>query len=149
MLDFFKRLPPWHATLWLVAASTVLRLAAGASIGLGTDEAHYALYGLHLDWSYYDHPSMIGWLQALALQFADSNLALRVIPILLFSAASLVLYRLALTLFPQESPWLGFTSVALLQSAVMFQLIGISMLPDTPLLLLGLLALLAAAASRD
>lgn len=143
MRQFLSRLTPWQATLWLVAISALLRLAAGASIGLSTDEAHYALYGLHLDWSYYDHPSMIGWLQALALQFSDSHLALRVIPILLFSAASLVLYRLALTLFPQESPWLGFTSVALLQSALMFQLIGMSMLPDSPLLLLGLLALLA------
>ncbi len=143
MMAFFKRLTPWQAALWLVAASTLLRLLASASVGLSTDEAHYALYGLHLDWSYFDHPSMIGWLQAIALQFGSSDLAMRVIPVLLFSAASLVLYRLALTLFPHESPWLGFVSVALLQSAVMFQLIGMAMLPDSPLLLLGLLALLA------
>lgn len=143
MLEFFKRLTPWQASLLLVAASTLLRLAAGASIGLSTDEAHYALYGLHLDWSYFDHPSMVGWLQALALQFSSSSLALRLIPVLLFSGASLVLYRLTLTLFPHESPWLGFTSVALLQSGLMFQLIGLSMLPDSPLLLLGLLSLLA------
>lgn len=143
MVEFLKRLTPWHATLWLVAASTLLRLTAAASIGLSTDEAHYALYGLHLDWSYFDHPSMVGWLQAIALQFSDSTLALRVIPIMLFSGASLVLYRLTLTLFPYESPWLGLTSVVLLQSALMFQLIGLAMLPDNPLLLLGLLAVLA------
>ncbi len=143
MIALCKRLSPWQAVLLLVAASTLLRLVAAAAVGLSTDEAHYALYGLHLDWSYFDHPSMVGWLQAIALQFSSSDLAMRVIPVLLFSAASLVLYRLTLTLFPQESPWLGFISVLLLQSAVMFQLIGMSMLPDSPLLLLGLLALLA------
>src|SRR5512146_1358119 len=143
MPAFLKRLTPWQATLWLVAGSTVLRLLAAASVGLSTDEAHYALYGLHLDWSYFDHPSMIGWLQALALQLGSSDLMMRLIPVLLFSAANLVLHRLTLTLFPHESPWLGTTAVALLQSGLMFQLIGMSMLPDTPLLLLGLLALLA------
>lgn len=142
-VDFFKRLAPWQATLWLVSATTLLRLLASACVGLSTDEAHYALYGLHLDWSYFDHPSMIGWLQAIALQFGSSDLAMRIIPVLLFSSASLVLYRLTLTLFPNESPWTGFVSVLLMQSAVMFQLIGMSMLPDSPLLLLGLLALLA------
>ena len=138
-----QRLTPWQATLWLVAAATFLRVVLGASVGLSTDEAHYALYGYHLDWSYFDHPSMIGWLQALALQFGSSDLAMRSIPILLFAATSLLLYRVTLTLFPHESRWLGLVAVALLQSGLMFQLIGMSMLPDTPLLLLGLLTLLA------
>jgi 4-amino-4-deoxy-L-arabinose transferase-like glycosyltransferase len=143
MPDFFKRLTPWQASLLLIIASSLLRLATANSIGLGVDEAHYALYGLHLDSSYFDHPPLIGWLQALALQFSDTNLALRVVPILLFAAASMTLHRVTLTLFPKETPWLGFLSVALLQSGLMFQLIGLSMLPDGPLLLLGLLALLA------
>jgi 4-amino-4-deoxy-L-arabinose transferase-like glycosyltransferase len=141
MLDLFKRLSPIQATLLLIAASTVLRLLAAGSMGLSVDEAHYALYGLRLDWSYFDHPPMIGWLQAIALQFSDSDLAMRVLPMLLFAGTSWVLYRLTLTLFPRETPWLGFISVALLQSGVIFQLIGMAMLPDTPLLLLGLLLL--------
>jgi 4-amino-4-deoxy-L-arabinose transferase-like glycosyltransferase len=64
-------------------------------------------------------------------------------PILLFSAASLALYKVSVTLFPNETPWLGFVSVAILQSGVMLQLIGLAMLPDGPLLLLGLLVILA------
>ncbi|KAF0204860.1 MAG: hypothetical protein FD173_1511 [Gallionellaceae bacterium] len=138
MLNFFKRLTPLQATLLLIAASMLLRLFSSNAVGLSVDEAHYALYGLHMDWSYFDHPPMIGWLQAAALQFGDSNLAMRVVPMLLFACTSWVLYRVTLTLFPHETPWMGFTSVALLNSGVMFQLIGMSMLPDTPLLLLGL-----------
>lgn len=141
MPDFIKRLSPLQATLQLIAAGVLLRLVLANSIGLSVDEAHYALYGLHLDWSYFDHPPMIGWLQAVALMFGTSDLALRVIPVLLFAASGWVLYRVTLALFPHESPWLGFTSVALLHSGVMFQLIGLAMLPDTPLLLLGLLLL--------
>jgi hypothetical protein len=121
----------------------MIRLLVGAAAGLSVDEAHYALYGLHPDWSYFDHPPLIGWLQALVLPFSESTLALRLIPILLFAMTGIVLYRLTLTLFPNESPWLGFISVALLQFSLMFQLIGTAMLPDTPLLLLGLLVLLA------
>lgn len=141
MLDFFKRLTPLQASLLLIAAFTLLRLVAAGNAGLSVDEAHYALYGFHLDWSYFDHPPMIGWLQAIALQFSTSDLAMRVLPILLFAATSWVMYRVTLTLFPNETPWLGLVSVALLQSGVMFQLIGMAMLPDTPLLLLGLLLL--------
>ncbi len=141
MHDFFKRLTPLQATLLLIAACTLLRLVAARNAGLSVDEAHYALYGFHFDWSYFDHPPMIGWLQAIALQFSSSDLAMRVLPILMFAATSWVMYRVTRTLFPKETPWLGFVSVALLQSGLMFQLIGIAMLPDTPLLLLGLLLL--------
>jgi hypothetical protein len=143
MIESLKRLTPWQATFLLVVLGSILRLVASINIGLGTDEAHYALYGLHLDSSYYDHPPMIGWLQAIVLQFSDSDLAMRIMPTLLFAATALVLHRVTVTLFSSETPWLGFISVALLQSGVMFQLIGLSMLPDGPLLLLGLLALLA------
>ena len=143
MKNYFKQLTPFQATVWLVFASTLMRLVAANSTELTTDEAHYALYGVFLDWSYFDHPSMIGWLQAFMLQFSSTELAMRIMPILLFSSASLVLYRVCVSLFPKESAWLGFVSVALMQSAVMLQLIGLAMLPDGPLLLLGLLAVLA------
>ncbi|MBI5429075.1 MAG: glycosyltransferase family 39 protein [Nitrosomonadales bacterium] len=143
MADFFRRLTPWQASLLLVVLASMLRLVASTHVGLGTDEAHYALYGLHLDSSYYDHPPLIGWLQALVLLVSDSDLALRIMPTLLFAATALALHRVTITLFPHETPWLGFISVVLLQSGVMFQLIGLSMLPDDPLLLLGLLTLLA------
>lgn len=125
----------------LIIASTLLRAWVASRSGLSVDEAHYALYGVHLDWSYFDHPPLIGWLQALVLPFGDSNLAMRMLPMVLFAATALVLYRVTQVLFPHATSWLGFTSVALLHSGLMFQLIGMSMLPDTPLLLLGLLVL--------
>jgi len=87
----------------LIAGVTLLHLLVAPGIGLSVDEAHYALYGLHLDWSYFDHPPMVGWLQAVILPFAQSDFALRLIPIALSAAASVVLYQLALELFPDQS----------------------------------------------
>ena len=143
MRKAISQLTPLQATLWLIFASSLLRLFVAGSAGLCVDEAHYALYGLHLDWSYFDHPPMVGWLQALILQFGESDRALRVSAILLFAASSLVLFRLCDVLFPQDSPWLGFISVALMHSAAMLQLIGLALIPEAPLLLFALLSVLA------
>lgn len=142
MKTFFNRLSPFQATALLILASVLMRFVAAHATELTTDEAHYALYGLNLDWSYFDHPPMVGWLQAVVLQFSDSELALRLVPILLFVAASFALYKVCSLFFPDETPWLGFISVALMHSAVMLQLIGLAMLPDGPLLLIGLLVIL-------
>lgn len=133
---------PHRWALALILASTLLHLLVAGRFGLGTDEAHYALYGYYLDWSYFDHPPLIGWLQAVALKlFGDSEFALRLVPILLFAAASWLLLSLVEEIFPRESPWLGLLTVTLVQLGVMFHLIALSMLPDGPLLLFGLLSI--------
>lgn len=50
---------------WLVIILfSVLRFWLGLQITLGSDEAHYALYGMNLDWSYFDHPPLVGWVNA-------------------------------------------------------------------------------------
>ena len=51
---------------WVVALA-LIRVLIGLRYGLGVDEAHYALYGIHLDWSYFDHPPLVGWVQAFFL----------------------------------------------------------------------------------
>lgn len=138
-----RALGPWRATLLLTLAVTLLHLLAAGRVPLSTDEAHYALYALHLDWSYFDHPPLAGWLQALVLPFAQSEFALRLWPIGLSAATALVLFRFARRLFPGDSEWLAFWSVALYQSGLLFQILGMALLPETPLLLFALLGMLA------
>lgn len=130
----------FRATLILLLASTLLHLLVAGRIALSVDEAHYALYGLKLDWSYFDHPPMVGWLQATVLPFSQAEWALRVWPALLMALSGLLLYRLGRELFPRETPWLGFVAVLILQSAVIVQLLGIALVPEVPLLLFGLAA---------
>ena len=65
----------------LVVLSTLLHLLVAGRFELSGDEAHYALYAYHLDWSYFDHPPLVGWLLAIVLPFSDSEFALRLWPI--------------------------------------------------------------------
>jgi 4-amino-4-deoxy-L-arabinose transferase-like glycosyltransferase len=131
---------PWRSTLWLVAGVSLLHLLVIGVPELTNDEAQYALYGYHLDWSYFDHPPLVGWLNALVLTVSDSEFALRLWPVLLSALSALLLYGLSRELFPDEPAWLGFVCVAVFQSGVMFQLLGMAMLPDTPLLPISLAA---------
>lgn len=132
-----------RATLFLLLATTLLHLLVAGRIALSVDEAHYALYGLKPDWSYFDHPPMVGWLQALVLPFSSSEFALRLWPALLMALGGGLLYRLTRELFAEESPWLAFGAVLVLQSALIVQLLGIALVPEAPLLVFGLAATLS------
>ena len=144
-----RALGPWRATLLLTLAVALLHLLAAGRVSLSTDEAHYALYGLHLDWSYFDHPPLVGWLQALVLPFSPSEFALRLWPIALSAATALALYFFAQRLFPNTHPWLGFWSVLFYESGLLFQLLGLALVPETLLLLFALLAMLSLLRALD
>ncbi len=101
---------------------------------LTNDEAQYALYGYYLDWSYFDHPPLVGWLNAFILQFSDSEFALRIWPLLLAALTSFLLYGFSRDLFPDESQWLGVITILLYQASLISQVFGLAMLPDTPLI---------------
>jgi 4-amino-4-deoxy-L-arabinose transferase-like glycosyltransferase len=132
-----------RATLILLLTTTLLHLLVGGRIALSVDEAHYALYGLMLDWSYFDHPPMVGWLQAAVLPLSREEWALRLWPALLTALGGGLLYRLTRELFAGQSPWLAFVAVLILQSAVIVQLLGIALVPEVPLLVFGLAAALS------
>jgi 4-amino-4-deoxy-L-arabinose transferase-like glycosyltransferase len=100
------------------------------------DEAHYALYGSFLDWSYFDHPPMVGWLQSIALLFSESEFSLRVIPIILSGLSLYVLFHLAKKDFGESTALL---TILLFISAPILQILPFGMIPETPLILAGLL----------
>ena len=75
---------------WLIAVFTLIRLIVAPSFGLGVDEAHYVLYGYHLDYSYVDHPPLVGWVQAAMLYlFNDGILTARIPAIALMAIIKL------------------------------------------------------------
>lgn len=133
----------FRATLLLLLASTLLHLLVAGRIALSVDEAHYALYGLRLDWSYFDHPPMVGWLQMLVSSLSKSEWSLRLWPALLMVLSGTLLYYLSRVIYPKESPWQAFVAVLILQSAIIVQLLGIALVPDVPLLFFGLAAALS------
>ena len=131
----------WIA-LALVLLMLVLNLLVIDRFDLGVDEAHYALYGKHPDWSYFDHPPLVGWLQAIALTLSEDAWALRLWAVVLSLLSSLLLYRLVQQLYPDASPLLAPLSVILLQSAVLFQMLALTLMPDSILLPAGLMVAL-------
>ncbi|WP_168188946.1 glycosyltransferase family 39 protein [Thiomicrorhabdus sediminis] len=139
---------PQKASVALVAFMTLIHLIMAFHVELGGDEAHYALYGLMPDWSYFDHPPLIGWLQMLPMALLPFDWAARLVPITLYALLNYLLYRVTIELFGDQSAadnnagWLGFFSLVLLNSSLILSLMGMAMLPDNPLMVIVLALLL-------
>ena len=132
---------PRNAAIFMVVFFSVLHLLTMGQAELTNDEAQYALYGYYLDWSYFDHPPLVGWLNAIILQFSDSEFALRIWPLLLAALTSVLLYGFSRDLFPAESIWIGPLAVLLYQASLISQAFGLAMLPDTPLIPIAISAI--------
>src|SRR3990172_7677959 len=128
-------------TLLLVATvgATLLRIALAARIPLGDDEVYYLLWARHLVWGYPDHPPMIAAVIALGTRvFGDSPLAIRILPLLMASAAPLLLYAAGRDIFdgaaaPRAAPPLPLLPAYTLGATFAF--------PDAPLSLYAALGL--------
>lgn len=128
----------FRSTCLLVLVVTIAHLAVAWGPALGVDEAHYALYAVHLDWSYFDHPPLAGWLLAPMVALGGGELALRLPSIAGIALASLLLHRLARAALPRDPPWTATASVALFQSGLVVQVLALGMVPEVPLLVAAL-----------
>jgi hypothetical protein len=72
----------------------LLHVVLALGVELSPDEAHYALYGLHLDWSYYDHPPLVGWVQWLPAHWPQVDWSLRIVPMVCWALSALLLVKL-------------------------------------------------------
>jgi len=130
----------------LLALVCVLHIGLGALLGLSVDEAHYALYAAHPDWSYFDHPPLVGWVQWPLVAFDAPTWVLRGVPELLWLATAVLVFRLAERLQALAPPraelttpvapgLAGFWAVLALALAPLLHVLGIGLLPDTLLVL--------------
>lgn len=120
----------------LIGLYTLLALIHAWTLPFSADEAHYALYATYLDWSYFDHPPMVGWLQSIALYFSSSEFSLRVLPIILSGLSLWILFNLAKKDFGEKAAYL---TLLLFVSAPILQILPFGMIPETPLIFAGLL----------
>jgi len=127
-----------------IVLAIVIHFVFGFILGLSVDEAHYALYGLHLDWSYFDHPPLVGWIQTLPVQWNWSDGCLRFIPEALWLISLLLCIRITHHLLEQfrssfdyitAKAAMFWTSLILLLAPIM-HVLGVGLLPDTLLLVL-------------
>ncbi|MDG6773949.1 glycosyltransferase family 39 protein [Thiomicrorhabdus sp. ZW0627] len=141
-----KHLKPHQAAFLLVGLMTLVHIVLAFNTELGGDEAHYALYGLMPDWSYFDHPPMVGWLQIIPMWLFPTDWGARIVPISLYIILNYLLYQITVRLFAQNEQacsdsktiWTGFASLLLLNATLMFPLMGMGQLPDNPLMVVVL-----------
>lgn len=125
-------------THWLLAAGVLLHLVLGASMGLSVDEAHYALYALHPALSYFDHPPLVGWAQIPLVMLDAPTALLRLLPALVWFFTAWIARGLALRLSGQDER-AGLWTVVVLFMAPLLHILGIGLLPDSLLMLWGIL----------
>ena len=125
--------------LWTGVLSLLVRTWIGATFPITGDEAYFYWWGVHLDWGYYDHPPMAGWVIAAMLKvFGDSTFAIRIPVLLLPTALGAIL-------------WWGFSGIDREKTAwaiLLFWLTPINWLnalitTDTPLIFWSVLSVSA------
>jgi Dolichyl-phosphate-mannose-protein mannosyltransferase len=121
--------------LTILGIGLVLRLLIAALLPPGFDEAYYFLYTLNLDWSYFDHPPLVALTTGLGITLWGgyiSQLTIRFIPVLLYTATLYGLYRCGQRLF---STRVGLLAMTIATIAPIFQVaFGAMTLPDAPLM---------------
>jgi len=109
---------------------TLLRLLTAPNFALGVDEAHYVLYGLNLELSYFDHPPLVGWLNFISSSiFGVNEFAARFFAILIGAVTSLSLYHFMLRVTQKEE--IAFFSALALNASFMFNALFLMLMPDT------------------
>lgn len=116
----------------------MLRWHVAGQFGQTVDEAHYVLYGKIIDFSYFDHPPLVGWVQAFFQLFSLNHLVQARISAILISLLTSVL---ALDFLKkrgtgERNAQLG---VLALNLTPMFNAMSVALLPDTLLMPLTLL----------
>ncbi|WP_298692205.1 glycosyltransferase family 39 protein [uncultured Sulfuricurvum sp.] len=125
----------YRQLFWVLGAFTLVRLAVAPFFGFGVDEAHYLLYGYHLDWSYVDHPPLVGWIHAFILFCTKGGEFFSRIPaIALMIVTSVGAYRFLLSAGADhhQALW-GITA---LNASFMFGALGLMLLPENLLMAL-------------
>lgn len=114
---------PW---IW-IALFTGLNIVTALLTELYNDEAYYWAYSRFLDWGYFDHPPVIALLIKIGYAIIPNELGVRLLSLLLVSAALYMCFHLAGTKDVKLFALLLFSVFPLF-------LFGITALPDSPML---------------
>ncbi len=111
--------------------TNILRLMLIPLFGLTDDEAHYWQYSQYLDFSYYDHPPMVGYMIYFFTRiFGNTLYGVRLPAVFCFIIASIYFYLLIKKMFNSK---IAFYSVILLNSVPIFFVGSIITIPDASL----------------
>lgn len=115
----------------LLLAMTVARLVLAGSVGLSTDESHYAMYARRLAWGYFDHPPMVAFLAATSRWWGETPFGWRFGAVLCWSGALVFLAALLRRMYANER--VVWRTALLLCVIPVHGLLSIALLPDATL----------------
>ncbi|MGQ8335211.1 ArnT family glycosyltransferase [Sunxiuqinia sp. A32] len=128
---------------WLLGVNFFLRLIVLFATNLGNDEVYYTLYALFPDWSYFDHPPMVGILIRLStfnLTLIYNDFFVRFGALILGSVNLFLVYQIGKLLKDRTT---GLVAAILLSASFYSSIIvGAFVLPDTPQSTFWLLSIL-------
>ena len=119
-------------TLLLIVIATLVRSIVAATIELGNDEVYYRMYAQYLQWNYFDHPPMVGWL----IRFTTANLLLDhefFIRVGAIVSAAITTWLLFLSGKKLNNEYTGFLAAIIYTATIYGSIIaGTFILPDSP-----------------
>lgn len=128
--------------MWLITFAAIARLIIAGTIELGNDEVYYWTYALHLQWNYFDHPPIAGWLIRLttANLLLHTELFVRLGAIVSSGICTLLIYKIGTVVKNSQTGWYA----ALLYTASIYSSIiaGTFILPDSPQMVFWLWSIL-------
>lgn len=113
----------------------LIRLFMSAWLPMTGDEAYFIVWGKNLDYGYYDHTPMVGWLLSLFLTVSDATWWLRLPSVVLPIILSYGIYHLLKKRQSQVAAW-----VALCFLVAPVNVINVLITTDTPLILFSFLS---------
>ncbi|MCX7834312.1 MAG: glycosyltransferase family 39 protein [Ignavibacteria bacterium] len=126
----------------LIIYSIIIRIILASIVELSNDEVNYWLYAVYPDLSHFDHPPMVGYLInifTLNLSF-QSEFFIRLPSIIIGTLNTVLIFYIVRKL---KNDIAGFYAAVLYNSSLYcFVIAGIFIMPDTPLLLFWLLAII-------
>ncbi|MCS6823984.1 MAG: glycosyltransferase family 39 protein [Cytophagaceae bacterium] len=126
-------------TIYLIAATSIVRMFLAAITGLGTGESYYFRGAQQLHLSYFDQPPLFFWVSHFTLMlFGENAFALRLPAILFFAATCWLLFLITKKFYSAHA---GFYAVLLINLSAVFTIsVGMWFQPDAPLMFFWMLS---------
>lgn len=119
-------------TIILIAIASLVRCIIAGCIELGNDEVYYHMYAQYLQWNYFDHPPMVGWLIRFTTVdlFFDTDFFIRLGAIV---SAAITTWFLFLSGKKLNNDCTGFLAAIIYTATIYGSIIaGTFILPDSP-----------------
>jgi len=119
-------------TIILIIIASLVRCIIAGTIELGNDEVYYRMYAQYLQWNYFDHPPMVGWLIRISTVnlFFDTEFFIRFAAIV---SAAITTWLFYLSGKKLHSDHTGFIAAAIYTATIYGSIIaGTFILPDAP-----------------